>query len=183
MVVFIYKYQIPLSTYQRKGMEYNSFSKMIISVQCFHLFFFAAWNENIISSTHSVSQKLKEGLIPVFDSGTLNYYFPFRPQSSSGVPHVPTIIYVHECACAVTHTHYTSRSGTPSFSTPRAFFLRLQQTTAMAMMMPISSRMRKMAAAITPIEYTVEDKTRHHLIAELYFMLDFLYLSDIKTVA
>lgn len=57
------------------------------------------------------------------------------------------------------YTLYTFRSDTPSFPLFRVSFLRLQQTTVTAMMTPISSRMRKMAVAITPTEYTMENKT------------------------
>ncbi len=60
------------------------------------------------------------------------------------------------CVCVCV---YTARSGSPSFPLFRAFFcLRLQQTTVTAMMKPMSSRMRKMAAAITPTEYSAEIK-------------------------
>lgn len=77
---------------------------------------------------------------------------PYRTKSSSVVPR---FFFLQRRVCI---QGSKLRSGWLSFS---ALFLRLQQTTVTAMMMPISIRMRKMAAAITPTEYSVQEKTRH----------------------
>ena len=127
--------------------------------QCFpKVSFFCSINgkeriKYVLTYSEAVSQKLKEGVIPVFDSGMLICLNPVV-----AVPQVP-IESVCVCVCV-----YTSRSGTPSFPLFRAFFLRWMQTTVTAMMTPISSRMKKMAPAITLAEYSAEDTIRQHLL-------------------
>lgn len=132
------------------------YSRCVQTVFSWSLFFCSInWqrkNEMCLTYSEAVSQKLKDGFqcLTVECLPRSASCSPYRTQSSSAVPHVPTVM----CVCIIEHTLYTCRSGNPSFPLFRAFFLRLQQTTVTAIMRPISSKIRKMAAAITPTEYT-----------------------------